>query len=370
MKVLLIRNAFQHDAGGAEQYALNLAITLKNLEHQPILITKVNDILTKATSLGVKTIKGRWYDPQGWSRGYYLRKPLIILWYMWVIVTRQIDVVHPQGRDDFVFATQAAKLLGKRVVWTDHADLKYLLDAINHPNPRMRKWIINAAQHTAAIVCVSEYEKDSILDVAPEIKDKLTVIHNGVFKPTKLLTPVTKTAELVVGTNARLVPTKGIAELIEGFANAKLAKSELWLLGGYSNNLDKYKKIAKIFGVEKQTRFIGYVANPNDFVTSMDIFVHASYLEAFSLAIIEAAMLGRPIIATNVGGTPEIINRNTGILIESHSPDEITQALKELAFNKNLRSRLGRSAQRRAESEFIFEVLVRKKLIPLYGGRQ
>lgn len=364
MRVLIIRNAYQQDAGGAEQYALNLAIALKNEGHIPFLTTKVKEIIKKGEEHNIRTVPAMWHESQGWDRSYYVRYPLTVLWYMWIIILKRIDVVHPQSRDDFVFATRAARILGKKVVWTDHADLKHILDNTNHYNPRMRGWIINAAKKVTAIICVSNSELTAIKAVAPELQ-KLIVIHNGVFIP-KETQPEKKTNTIVIGTNARLVPDKGIAELIEALALMSDSSIDLWLLGGVSGNREKYEMLAKKLGVEKQIKIIGYVNKPNDYVAAMDIFVHASYHEGLSLAIIEAAMLKRPIIATRVGGTPEIINSDCGMLIKPKNSELIANAVKSLLADEPLRNSLASAAQQKALRDFDFKRIVEKKIIPLY----
>jgi glycosyltransferase involved in cell wall biosynthesis len=364
LKVLVVRNAYQKDAGGAEQYALNLSIALKRAGHKPTLVTKVKKIHEKARAENIKVVTGPWHDSQKWDRAYYFRYPLFSLWYMWTILIGRIDVVNPQSRDDFVFATIAARILRRRVIWTDHADLKYILDNVNHYNPRMRNWVIRASRYASAITVASSSEKKSIEAVAPELK-RLTIVHNGVFLPENVA-PVEKTNKFIVGTNARLVEAKGIAELMEGFAKLERADVDLWLLGGTSGNKTKYENLASKLNIAKHVKFWDYVSEPNNVVAAMDVFVHASYHEAFSLAIIEAAMLGRPIIATKVGGTPEIIDNKTGILIEPKSPDAIYRALEKILDDKNVADRLGAAAQHKAVQEFDFQKIVENKIIPLY----
>jgi len=368
IRVLIIRNAYQQDTGGAEQYSLNLAIALKNQgEYEPILITKHKSIINKCSKLGIKAISGLWSDDQHWTKLYYLRLIYTTIWYMWIILINNITIVHPQSRDDFVFATFAARILNKKVFWTDHADLKYILDRVNHPHPRMQKWILSASKKVESIICVSKNEKKLILNVAPELRNKITIVYNGVFVP-KNIRPVKKKG-LVVGSNSRLVPEKGISELIEAYANIPPENSsELWIIGGFSNNLNVYKKLARKFNIEKRVKFVGYVDNPNDYVASMDIFVHPSYNEAFSLAIIEACMLGKPIVATNTGGTPEIINKDTGILVEPKKPRELTRAINILINNKTMASSLGDMAKKYSEKNFDFDNIVRNQIIKLYKG--
>lgn len=353
MRVLIIRNAYQKDAGGAEQFALNLAIALTAAGHAPILVTNVEKIHAKSKQAGIKAIKGPWNKKQGWDRLYYFRFPLFTAWYIFTILKYRVAVVHPQGRDDFVFATNAAKTLRRKIVWTDHADLKYALDSIKHPNPRMRRWLIRAAKNTTSVICASHNEMAEIELVAPEL-DNLIVVHNGVFQPQKV-EPVNKTNKFVVGTNARLVPTKGIGELIEGFAKLNRKEVDLWLLGGTSGNLNIYEALCKKLGVEKNVKFWDYVDRPDNVVASMDIFVHASYHEAFSLAIIEAAMLGKPIVATNVGGTPEIIDNGCGILISPKDPSAITSSLTLLLDNPAQRKEISKKVQSKAKREFDFQ---------------
>ncbi len=342
-RVLVIRNAYQQDAGGAEQYAINLALALDAAGHTAYLVTDVRTILHKANSLHLRTIEGRWYSQQGWDRSYYLRYPLTVLWYVYIILRYRIDVVHPQSRDDFVFATRAANLLRKKIVWTDHADLKHVLDNVNHFNPRIRKWVIKASRKASAIMCVSHSELKAIQAVAPDLPTPV-VVHNGSFLPANVR-PQQKTNDYVIGTNARLVPDKGIAELIKGFAELRDASVDLWLLGSDSGNTKKYEELARVEGVSARVKFLGYVSDPSSYVAAMDIFVHASYHEGLSLAVIEAAMLERPIIATDVGGTPEIIDESCALFIRPGSPEDITKALQKLHSDKRLAALLAKKAK-------------------------
>jgi glycosyltransferase involved in cell wall biosynthesis len=366
VRVLVIRNAYDRDAGGAEQFALNLCIALRAAGHTPILMTRVPGVVTKAQAAGITVKRGMWHKTQEWGKHYFLRFPLTVLWYCWFMLINQIEVVHPQGRDDFIFATYAAKLLGKRVVWTDHADLKVVMNLDRHPFPYLRKWIVAASKYTRAIMCVSAAERNEIQAVAPELAAKLLLVHNGVFVP-EHVTAVDKDAEFVIVSNARLVPAKGIGELLEGFAASHYKdRSKLWLLGADSGNLGTYQQQAAELGLTHRATFIGYVANPHDYVAAADVFVHASHHEAFSLAIVEAAMLARPIIATNVGGASEIITEDTGVLIPPQDAGAITSALDDLLANPDKRHVLGQGAKQKATTEFNFTNIVNERIIPLY----
>lgn len=369
MNILIVRHASRNDFGGAETYAYNLSKALKVNNHRPLLITSLSPLIQKCRDNHIPVKRGPWKQSQEWNRLYYLRYAATTLWYCWQILVHRIDVVNPQGRDDFVFATTAAWLMRKPVVWTDHADLKYILDRQNRPNRRLQSWVLSAAKKTQAIICVSESEKSEISRVAPELTN-LEVVHNGVFKPVHVEAVVKPAGiSLIVGTNARLVAAKGIRELIDGFAKSSVAATgQLWIVGSENDDRQDYYNYAAQLNVASAVKFWGYVTNPNDYVSAMNIFVHASYHEAFSLAIIEAAMLGKAIIATNVGGTPEIIDTNCGLLIPPKDSDAITKAIDILANNEALRLQLGRAAQSKALNQFDFDAIVKTKLIPLYLG--
>jgi glycosyltransferase involved in cell wall biosynthesis len=364
LRVLIIRNAYQKDAGGAEQYALNLAIALKKSGHRPILVTKVRKIQEKSRPAGVKCVTGPWHNTQKWDRLYYLRYPLFTLWYVWAILRYRIDVVHPQSRDDFVFATRAAQLLHKPVIWTEHADLKYVLDNVNHYNPRMRGWVVRASRYAKEIICVSGHEQKEIEAVAPELQT-LRIVPGGVFAPEKVK-PVEKTNKIIIGTNARLVKDKGIGELLEAFATLNRSDCDLWLLGGFSGNWEHYAGVAQALGIADRVRFIDYVPNPNDYVASMDIFVLASYHEAFGLAIVEAAMLARPIIASAVGGIPEIIDDSCGVLVPPKDANALAAALRDLLADEAKRQQLGNEARQKAKAQFDFQKIVDGTIVPMY----
>lgn len=367
MRVLIIRNAYQKDTGGAEQYAYNFGRALKDAGLEPFVVTKHRAIIEKCRMQNIKTIYGVWSENQSWSKLYYVRALYTTLWYIWLILSKNIDIVHPQSRDDFVFATWAGRLLRKKVFWTDHADLKYLLDRVNHPHPRMQKWLLGCANYSKKIICVSSSEKQSINKVAPEISKKLTLIYNGVFAPTS--TGSNKKPVPTIGTISRLVPEKGITEIIEAFSKLSTFKGNLWIIGSLSGNEKKYHDLAVRLNVANRVDFIGYTNDSDKYLKRMSYFVHASYHEAFSTAIIEASMNGLPIIATNVGGTPEIIeNGKTGLLVEPRDSEALTRALERLIKNPPLAKSLGSNARKNALEKFDFQKIVEKQIIPLYNN--
>lgn len=363
-RVLVVRNAYAKDCGGAEQYALNLSLELKKNGLDPVLMTRVPDLIMKARNTSIPVISGRWHTSQEWGKHYFIRFPLMVLWYMYIIIRYRFDIIQPQGRDDFIFASVAAGILRRRVVWTDHADLKYILNLRVHPFPHLRSWVLFASRFTESIICVSNAELQKISKHAPpSFTSKLITIHNGVASDISVRTIERPQGPLIVS-NSRLVQDKGIAELLQ--MTSRLKDIHLWIVGGYSENEAFYREMIDSLDIRDRVTLWGYVNRPDDYVGAGDIFVHASYHEAFSLAIVEAAMLGKPIVATNVGGAPEIIDEQSGILVPPKDVDTLTNAVKYMIDNPDKARSFGNHIKKKALKEFVFRKIVKEKVIPLY----
>jgi glycosyltransferase involved in cell wall biosynthesis len=85
------------------------------------------------------------------------------------------------------------------------------------------------------------------------------------------------------------------------------------------------------------------------------------------MSIVEASMLGLPIIATIAGGNPEIIkDRKTGMLVEVKNSDALFEAMEVLYKDKTLRDKLGKAAREQYLEKFNFDDIVKNQYIPLY----
>jgi glycosyltransferase involved in cell wall biosynthesis len=376
-RVLLIRNAKSYDFGGAERYPVDLAKELAANGWNSLVVSRNQKLLDYAKTRHTPHERGLWWDNQDWNGWRALLVPIYVvwqliltIWYMRLISRYGADVVHPQSKDDFIAATVAAKLLGRRVVWTDHADLKYIYanHAVWYKNP-VGKLVHRASKLADYIAVVSQNERTLIARALGESLDaKYVVVHNGVNE--KMLKPA-KVAKKPRGTfvfcaTSRLVTAKGIGELITAFQEFSETheKSELWLVGDGPEHIKFKHMAADIPGV----KLLGHSDNPLSFAAAADVFVHPSYHEGFSLSLVEAAMLGKPIIACSVGGNTEIIrDRQTGLLVSARNSAALHNAMEKLYDNPKLAATLGKNARALYENNFRFDRLVTEKLLPLYG---
>lgn len=374
-RILLIRNAFSYDFGGGERFPVDLASELSLLDYDPIIVSRSPKLLEYATSKNIRSIRGWWWSQQDWSGKrlvltplYFIWQLLLTCWYIGLIVRTRPGVVHPQSKDDFIAATLAGKLLRKRVIWTDHADLKYVYTnhQVWYKNP-VGKLVFAVGKLADRITLVSQSEatliKQSLGFDAPS---NYTVIHNGVRDIRDSVTAADRPADkrIIVATS-RLVTAKGIGELIHAVSElrARYPDLALWLVGD-GPETDKFKKLAE--GADN-IQFLGHQDMPLQYVKAADIFAHPSYHEGFSLSIVEAAMMQKPIIACNVGGNPEIVHDNqTGLLVPARDAASLVDAIDKLLSDPGLTKQLAQNVRQLFEDEFQFDKIVKRKFVPIY----
>ena len=379
VRVLIIRNPQPYDFGGGERMPVHLAVELSQYNFEPLLVSRSPAVLEYAASKGVQTVRGWWWSRQNWSGrnnlllpAYFVWQLILTCWYLQLIARTRASIIHPQGRDDFIAATIAGKILSKRVIWSDHADLKYIYENYSAPykNP-IGKLVYRLSKLTSAITMTSNSDAAAIKQAlkVPQLPPQYTVVYNGVsddpVKPTKRA-EADKSAYIYCATS-RLVTAKGISELIDAFnkLHEKHANTRLWLIGD-GPDAERFKAQAK---KNPAITFFGYTKAPLALVAASDVFVHPSYLEGFSVSLIEAAMLAKPTIACNVGGNPEIITHDkTGLLIKDRDTSALYDAMNALYADRKLAQRLGTDARKNFEQNFQFETIVRERFLPLYGN--
>jgi glycosyltransferase involved in cell wall biosynthesis/GT2 family glycosyltransferase len=153
---------------------------------------------------------------------------------------------------------------------------------------------------------------------------------------------------------ARLIPVKGLIYLIEAFVQLleRNAAIELHIYGD-GPLLDELVEKAGALGVDGNTIFRGAFKHSDlgSILCSAHIFVLPSLTEGLPLAVIEAMAHGMPIVASHVGGIPELIDdRCSGLLCRPGNTDDLADALWKLIQNPQLRSVLGENARRKFES--------------------
>lgn len=158
--------------------------------------------------------------------------------------------------------------------------------------------------------------------------------------------------DFVVGTLARLVPHKGIGDLIRAVGQLpERSRVVAAVAGDGPQKLELESLAGKVS--DARVRFLGRVPDVDQFYAACDLFALPSYLEGFGLVYVEAAFHGVPSIGTDVGGVPDAIeSERTGLLIQPGDVQALAAAIQRLYREPELRARLGDEARARACSVF------------------
>ena len=167
---------------------------------------------------------------------------------------------------------------------------------------------------------------------------------------------------LVFGTVGRLAPTKGHSYLIEAFAQVvkALPSSRLVMVGGGPLE-GELKKKAMELGISSEVEFLGYRNDVPELLSGFDVFVFPSIAEGLPAAVLEAMAAGLPVIASEVGGIPEIFGKGGfGSLVPAKDPDALASAMIEAGLvSPEKRFDMGWAGRLRVEEAFTSEAMCR-----------
>ena len=167
-----------------------------------------------------------------------------------------------------------------------------------------------------------------------------------------------------IGRFSQVKNHKGLVNAFKTFHTIK-PNSVLHLVGD-GNTFEEVKKQVVDNGLEDSVSFFGMQANVYRFINEADIFVLPSLYEGIPMTLIEAMGTGIPIIASNVGGIPNMLTNNESAILTSVDSQEIAKELLRLSDDVELRKRLGQNALVRSK-EFSSEEMARQ-YIKVYQG--
>jgi glycosyltransferase involved in cell wall biosynthesis len=255
------------------------------------------------------------------------------------------------------------KLSGVPVLW-------HVREIVSMPRPL--RWVLSKMLGLCAdrIVCISKAVRDNLLKEAPRLAKKSVVVYNAVpmasnddirqddgFREELGVPPDAP----LVGMVGRISHWKGQEILIEAAALVLQNHPDVHFVavGSYfadeSHYLKKLESLIDSLGLSSRFHLSGYRSNVTDVYRSLDIFVLPSRKpEPFGRVTVEAMMQGRAVIATNHGGTCELIQDGvSGLLVPPSQPRALATTIELLLADRILREKLGKAAAIYARENFI-----------------
>lgn len=291
----------------------------------------------------------RWYDLKFLSRLLMIIKGL------------KPDIVHCRNTPHVViYGGIAAKIIGLPFVVSIHGHPDFL-----DGNSFVKKLWYMVQKWSDKIITVSNSIKDVLIREGRVRPDKITVIHNGIGSiDIQCDPPIMKqkirqelgidNSDQIIGCVGTLRSVKGHKYLIQAMPLIleKFPHSYLVLVGNGPLR-DELEELAEKIGVKKKIIFLGYRTDILELMHVFDVFVLPSLSEGLSNVLLEAMITSKPVIATNVGGNPEVIeDGKTGLLVPPKDPQKIAEAVLSLLSDEDKRIRMGEAGLRRVKEKF------------------
>ncbi len=277
-------------------------------------------------------------EPEGLRPGLVLRLARYLR-------RRKIDVVHTHDVRPLIYGAVAARLARvPRVVHTRHGR-----DA--RITPRQRVLVRLAARLIDRFVCVSD--DSARLSIEQGIAAaKVRAIINGIDVDRFAYTGPQPGGPVVA--IARLSPEKDIANLIRAAAIVAGAESAFHLeIAGDGPCRSDLERLIADLGLTERVRLLGQIHDARALLGRAGLFVLPSLSEGISLTLLEAMARGLAVVATRVGGNPEVVaDGATGLLVPARNPDALADAMLGLLHDSERSRRLGEAGRRRVEQVF------------------
>lgn len=262
------------------------------------------------------------------------------------------DIVHTHGQRAGLLGRIASRGLSIINIHTEHtytSNFKLDNPVLHWTHLRAMKVLDRLTQHTIA---VSDSVRTFMVSAGITKPEKITVIHNGIeslkAKPSETTIKKYRASldvsprDLLIGTIGSLNKQKDTDILIKAFSSMhdKWPNTKLLIIGK-GERLRELQRLTNKLGLKESVIFAGSMSDVNTALFSMDLFVLPSRSEAFGISILEAMRAQIPVIASRVGGIPEIITDNyNGLLFESGNVKNLSAIMLKFLNDKRLQKKI------------------------------
>jgi glycosyltransferase involved in cell wall biosynthesis len=224
----------------------------------------------------------------------------------------------------------------------------------------LNQWTVGLATHVVAVSSGVAAYAARAFRIPP---DRLTTIPNGVdLDHFRFNQREGETGAPVIGCTARLRRENDHATLLQSFARVR----DRWpgarlLIVGHGPEEEQLRRLAASLGIAERTCFVGEQADVAPWLQRMDLYLQPSVAAGMPNSILEAMAVGVPIVATAVGGTPEIVvEGETGLLVPPRDPVAMADAMLRLLESPPLAEAFGRAGRARVEAHFGERLMLRR----------
>jgi len=357
MKIL--HTNFHKGWGGQSNRILIVCRELAQRGHEvAIAAPPGSELVRRAQAQGVRT-----FEEMRFPRGLHPLSLLCDIRAMRTLLLQEkFDIVHTHGSQDAWCAAFALLGMSPRphLLRTKHNIFPIREHFAN-------RWLYG--RMTEKIICISRAVLEYCAAKPYLRRENLVLIHSAVNAELyargdreKIRKELGLGGHYVAGIVGRLRPEKGHHTLLEAFARLKDRAPDMMLVVcGDGSIFQELSDFAKANAISARMIFTGFRTDIPDILSALDVFILPSLSEGLGTAVLEAGAAGLPIIASNVGGIPDIIEDGaSGILVPPTDVSALAEAIKSVYSNPEKAKLLGMAAQRRVRQHFSEKALVDK----------
>jgi len=356
--------------GGAQRYVFDLATHIPTDKFDPMVVAGgKGELMESLAQKKVKTTSiplSNRFDPLGDIKTF--------LRLLAFLKKERPAIIHLNSSKIGFLGGLAGRISGvKKIIFTAHGW------PFNEDRPWIvRKiflvlcWLIAGLAHK--IICVSQAVKNDARYFPFTDKNKFTVIYNGIEpikffdrrKAREILSnnfkSVSNENAFWIGAASELTKNKGILYLIKAL-NSLRAKNYLCVVIGEGKLRKLIEEKITNLGLNHKIKLVGRISGAAQLLKAFDIFVMPSLTEAFPYSLLEAGMTSLPVVASHVGGIPEVIeNEKSGLLVTAKNTKELAQAISQLISEPKKGASYGESLYKQVSMRFPIEKMLRETL--------
>jgi len=357
-KIKILEAIRQGKVGGGESHVLELVTNLDKSKFEPIVLSFTpGPMVDELRRRGIKTkviYTERGFDFRVWKEVHDFIK------------SEKIDIIHAHGTRANSNVFRAAKKMHLPLIytvhgWSFHLDQKYVVRKIREIS---ESFLTSVADKT---ICVSK--SNEIDGIERFDMKRSSVIYNAVdlkkFNKTNKFRDIRKELGIpedktVIGYIVRITHQKDPFTMLRAM-KILLRKTDnaLLLMVGDGDLKEATMKLAHDLGIENNIIFQPFRSDIPDILNAIDIYCLPSLWEGFPIGILEAMAMNKPVVASPVDGTLELItHRKTGLLSDMGNAELLAQNLFHMLTDNHMRAQIAASALRFVEENFGIDKLV------------
>ncbi len=353
--------------GGAQRYVYDLAVAAQGAGSEVVVAYGApGELAERLHGARIRTVVVR-----GLSRDVGILREFFAFFGLLRLFTQERpDIVHINSSKAGALGCLAARFAKvPRIIFTAHGW------AFNEARPWWQRAVLYLASGTIVLfshetLCVSEAAKRDIIHF-PFLRSKLVVIHLGIDCPPRLSKEEARAAlaphavgRYWVGMISELHPTKCIADAICAFETlVKTHPEAILVIIGAGQEQERLESLVRDLHMRDHVSFAGFRENAASLLTAFNLFIHTSRSEALGYAILEAGCAALPVVATRVGGIPEIIlDDDHGLLVPRENPPALAAAMESLIQDPRRGVELGARLHARVTTMFSKERMISETL--------